>query len=394
MNMRFVHPFPARMAPELALNALAQLRQPARILDPMMGSGTAVLSARMRGHEGVGVDRDPLAVLIAQATCRDLDVELFKREASALLQGARLRARTLAAGDAYPENADDETREFLRYWFDLTARKHLAALMLELEEGDYRAKTFLKIAVSRMIITKKNGVSLAEDVSHSRPHRTRDVAPLLPFDLFLDSVETVAKHAHFKGRTGLAAARTIRGDSRKLPFDDGEFDYIITSPPYLNAIDYLRGHKLSLVWLGYQIGDLRDIRSTNIGSDRGMSLTAYDNVVEKMVDDVESISPKLLNMLRLYAKDLSDSISEMKRVVRDGGTALFVIGDCTIRGVEVRNSSAIDAIARDLGFEYLSRRRRAIPASRRYLPPSSSRSAKQKLQKRMWDELILKYTAG
>src|SRR3712207_7608036 len=42
----------------------------------------------------------------------------------------------------------------------------------------------------------------------------------------------------------------------------------ITSPPYLNAIDYLRGHRLSLVWLGYRIGDLRLTRAVSIGAER------------------------------------------------------------------------------------------------------------------------------
>ena len=394
VNMKFVHPFPARMAPELAMNALKELPRGTRVLDPMMGSGTTVLSARLRGHEGVGIDRDPLAVLIAQAACRDLDERLLAREAARLLKNSRQAYRSISKGDAYPLGADEETRAFIRYWFDDTARRQLAAIAGELTTGDYDVKTFLKIAVSRMIITKEIGVSLAEDVSHSRPHRTRDLSPVLPFDVFLKSADTISKNAHFKGTTGLLQARAIKGDCRKLPFEDGEFDYILTSPPYLNAIDYLRGHKMSLVWLGYQIGDLRDIRSTNIGTDRGSSMETYDNIVGHMVDDAEALTPKLRNTLRLYARDLSKSIGEMRRVIADGGTALFVVGDCTIRGVDVRNSAAVDAIARDNGFDYVSKVRRPLPPSRRYLPPPSKRSSMHALRKRMWDELILKYRAG
>ena len=393
MNMRFVHPFPARMAPELAMNALKKLPRGTRVLDPMMGSGTTLLSARLRGHEGVGVDRDPLAVLIAQASCRDLDVPAFQREAKRLLEAAKRGYRDLLKGEAYPEGADEETRSFVRYWFDDTARRQLAAIMNALRAGDYEAKTFLKIAVSRMIITKEIGVSLAEDVSHSRPHRTRDLSPVLPFDVFLHSVDTISKNSHFRGATGLLKARPLRGDCRKLPFDNGEFDYILTSPPYLNAIDYLRGHKMSLVWLGYQIDELRDIRSTNIGADRGVSLAAYDAIVDEMVEDVDALTPKLLNTLRLYAQDLSKTIREMRRVIADGGTALFVVGDCTIRGVDVLNSAAVNAIAIDQGFEVVSKIRRPLPPSRRYLPPPSKRSSKRALRKRMWDELILKYRA-
>lgn len=381
------------MAPSLALRALPSKSKPIRVLDPMMGSGTAVVSARMRGHEGVGVDRDPLAVLIAQASSRDLDVALFEREASRLLRAAHNTYQDISQREAYPLGANEETCKFVRYWFDPLARQQLAALTEDLAIGDYKLKTFLKIAISRMIITKQGGVSLAEDVSHSRPHRTRDLSPMLPLDLFPRSVATIAKNAQFQDRNHLPQARAIRGDCRSLPFGDSEFDYILTSPPYLNAIDYLRGHKLSLVWLGHQIDDLREVRATNIGSDRGVRDTAWDDVIDRMVGGAE-LSPKLQNTLRLYARDLGATISEMYRVLKGGGTALFVIGDCTIRGVEVRNSLAIDMIAKELGFERLSRRRRPLRAGRRYLPPPSKASAKRQLQRRMWDEIIIKYRAG
>ena len=35
-----IHPFPARMAPGIALDALGQSKTPLRVLDPMAGSGT------------------------------------------------------------------------------------------------------------------------------------------------------------------------------------------------------------------------------------------------------------------------------------------------------------------------------------------------------------------
>ena len=43
---------------------------------------------------------------------------------------------------------------------------------------------------------------------------------------------------------------------------------MVTSPPYLNAIDYMRGHKMSLVWMGWTIGALRDVRGEAVGVER------------------------------------------------------------------------------------------------------------------------------
>ena len=53
-----------------------------------------------------------------------------------------------------------------------------------------------------------------------------------------------------------------------LPLADGSVDLIVTSPPYANAIDYMRAHKFSLVWLGQPIANLSHLRSKYIGAER------------------------------------------------------------------------------------------------------------------------------
>lgn len=391
--MQFIHPFPARMAPSIALRILSKGKPHSQVLDPMMGSGTTLVSARLSGHQAFGVDTDPLAVLIASASVQDLDVSRCRREAAALLNGAQKRYRDIALADAYPLGADDETRAFVRYWFDPVARRQLTALTTELMCGEYRARKFLQVVISRMIIAKQGGVSHAIDVSHSRPHKRREGQPRRPFDVFDLTVNAAIKGAQFRHLSGQPKATAKRGDCRKLPFGDRQFDYVLTSPPYLNAIDYLRGHKLSLVWLNYQISELRTIRSTNVGADRGHKLEQWDDVVAGMVEEAETLPKKLLNMLRLYASDLEASLTEIRRVIRPSGELIIVIGDCTIRGTEIQNSKAVEITAKQLGFDRISKRRRPLPPNRRYLPPPTKKSSREQLRKRMRDEIILRFRA-
>ena len=84
-----VHPFPARMAPGIALNVVAQTTKRLRILDPMMGSGTVIALARANGHNTVGVDIDPLAVLISKAWTTSVDREKARKKGSEVLVRAR-----------------------------------------------------------------------------------------------------------------------------------------------------------------------------------------------------------------------------------------------------------------------------------------------------------------
>jgi len=379
------------MAPEIVLDVLSHNDGQMRVLDPMAGSGTTVVAARLRGYQAYGVDSDPLAVIIAAAASHDFDESTFRRDADRLMCLAKIANRTMRDADAYPLAADEETRKFIRYWFDLRSRRQLAALVIALRQGRYVSRQYLLCAFSRMIITKHGGVSLAEDISHSRPHRTRDKAPSAPFDALFASVNHIARHAQFQFGAQLPQPSVVRGDCRLLPFDDKTFNYIITSPPYLNAIDYLRGHKMSLVWFGHSIRDLRRLRSKSIGSEVSSADSGVDYAVNKMVSEPSCLPSRLRGIMRRYVRDMGCAISEMKRVAKKGACIVLVVGDCTVRGIEIRNSKAIDILCKSIGLKFTRKRLRALERHHRYLPPPATRNQRNRITDRLWDEVILEY---
>jgi hypothetical protein len=98
-----------------------------RVLDPMAGSGTVLAVARANGHRAVGVDIDPLAVLLASVWTRTVDAERVNDKAGEVLDRAKAAFGALPSGQAYPEDSDAETRKFIRYWFDEYTRRQLTA---------------------------------------------------------------------------------------------------------------------------------------------------------------------------------------------------------------------------------------------------------------------------
>ena len=129
----------------------------------------------------------------------------------------------------------------------------------------------VQVGLSRSGITREQGASLARDTSHSRPHRVADASTYDVNEGFERSALQLAKRIEeqwHRNATDQAQAIVQMGDARQIRLLDHSVDAIMTSPPYLNAIDYMRGHRMSLVWLGHRIADLRSIRSNTIGAER------------------------------------------------------------------------------------------------------------------------------
>ena len=390
-----VHPFPARMAPGLALDLISESREPLRILDPMAGSGTVLAVAQSKGHHAVGVDLDPLAVLISRVWTTAIDVSAVQDTASTVLQHARRIFASLRTRDAYPRNADPGTRDFTRYWFDDYARRQLASLAMAIQPTrDSAIREALWCAFSRLIISKQSGASLAMDLSHSRPHRKFKRAPAKPFRKFLSAADHVSTSC-IDGRSGTGTPETqvYEGDARHLDFRDGTIDLVITSPPYLNAIDYLRCSKFSLVWMGYSISELRRLRSTTVGTEVGMD-AGDDQEIQGILSDLK-LYPKLQArqeaMLARYINDMKRAVGETSRVLGGRGRAVYVVGENTVRGTFIRNATIVEAVANTAGLRCIARRSRELPANRRYLPPPSGQSKTATLGNRLRREVILTF---
>lgn len=366
-----VHPFPARMAPGLVLNALNRLDRPATVLDPMAGSGTVLAIARAKGHRTIGFDVDPLAVLLARVWTRTLDAGETRRQAARVLKRAIELASDLGGRDAYPIDADEETRAFTRYWFDDGARRQLAGLARTIKRvRDETIREALWCSFSRLIIAKQAGVSLALDLAHSRPHRSFDRAPRRPFELFLECVDRVIKGCVHPGAAHRGPISNVSiGDVRAMPVAERSVDLVFTSPPYLNAIDYLRCSKFSLIWMGYSVAALRDIRSQSIGAEvRGSDDERHRDVLEGL--RLRPALPQRMNgILYRYVEDTGRALGEVARVLAPKGRAVYVVGENTIRGTYVPTGRLVARMASAAGLRLLSRRYRDLPANRRYLPP-------------------------
>jgi DNA modification methylase len=380
-----LHPFPARMAPELALNGLRQLARGSRVLDPMSGSGTVLRQAGELGHNAIGVDMDPLAVLMSRVWTRPVSDAEVEGLYAAVIRDA---SATDPADAQLPwMDEDQETLAFVKYWFAPDQLSDLRRIACAFNQHlDSEALDVLRLALSRIIITKERGASLARDTSHSRPHKVAQTSDYSVFDGFDRSVRVLRKR--LISAPAQRRAEVMLGDARAIDLQTNSVDAILTSPPYLNAIDYMRGHRMALVWLGYSLSQLRAIRSNSIGAERGPDDTHHlDDAVRAVMGGVNSLPPRQQRMIDRYVADVNKMVAEMTRVLKPGGRATFVIGNSCLKGIFIYNDEAVAKSAELMGMTLVERFVRELPNQSRYLPIESEGA----LGRRMRTETILTF---
>ena len=385
MSLSPIHPFPARMAPELVYNALKSVPKCGRVLDPMSGSGTVARAAVEAGLHCVGGDIDPLAVLMTRVWTTPLDTNQFLADSKNLVQDARA-----LPADAVERTDDPETRQFIDYWFASQQEADLARLSTVLRQKDGPMKDAMTIALSRTVITKKQMASLARDTSHSRPHRVADSNSFDVYAGFLRSTRYVA--ARLKPDLIQGTASIHLEDARILNHvQEGDFDLALTSPPYLNAIDYLRGHRLWLVWQGYEMQSLRKIRAAGVGAERMISETESSEDVSRFVIEKtgSTLGPRHWGWIRRYARDMDAVLRQLKRAVKQNGKIVLVLGDSFLRGAVIENANLVKTLAQQIELQLLDMDTRDIPARRRYLPPPGD--GRNALDARMRTESVLTF---
>ena len=385
---RTVHPFPARMASEVALDALVGLPPTSTVLDPMCGSGVVVRKAIDSGHVGIGIDIDPLAVLMTRVWTSKISQSIQPDLGLELVDEAKTLINTKI--DLPWIDQDQATVDYIDFWFLPAQRDQIRALVSASRHLRGQRRDLVNLALSRIIITKSNGASIAADTSHSRPHRVKTENDFDVFEGFTKSFNRLLRI--LKGSPVEIRGRVRRGDARTLRGIKTEsVDAVVTSPPYLNAIDYLRGHKLALVWLGYSIALINEVRSFGVGAAGHRKSRNADRLSEIVQLATLGEAPEdIRRIVFRYTSDMRRCLRQANRVLRRGGYAVYVISNSVLRGTEIDTARIVIEAASDAGFQFEGRYARDIPREHRYLPPPQG-VANGQLAARMRTESVLRF---
>ena len=413
-----IHSFPAKFPPQLPRKFITNLTRPGEIvLDPMMGSGTCLLEAFFLGRQAIGIDIDPLAILLSTVKKQIYETStLYAVAKNIISEATNAISKSPHTVFTNRENYfDADSCDFLDYWFSKEVQIELLALLIQINKiTDSKLNNFFKLIFSSVIITKTGGVSLAIDLAHTRPHRARTVFAqdgqvILGEDNGSQNKKYLTKKLRSpieefrkKAETNIKSLLTTYpsnalpiisfGNSKTLPIASNSIDLIVTSPPYAsNAIDYMRAHKFSLIWFGYSVNELAKKRKAYIGSEgiyTGDSVELPPNV-EAVISRVRKTSTSKANSLHRYYSEMSLSIKEMYRVLKPGKASIVVVGNSILSGEDARIEECLAAIGNNLGFEIPKIGIRQLDRNRRMLPIGTNHDISSQIQQRMQEEYII-----
>ena len=340
----------------------AGLGRGATVLDPFAGSGTTLVEARRAGARAWGTELLAPAVLAARVKTRfELDPERLLRAGERVAQSAARRS------PGSPPFLRETDRQFAP-----AALRTLARLRDALPaEGEMLADA-VRLAFGRILIPSSR-LHRSPCLGYDRRWTEGGPDPIARFRTAVaEMADDLTVIRRERRHWGPAATVSVR-DARDGGWPAQSVDLAVTSPPYVNGMDYVMNYKLDLAWLGYarSYADLAALRRVQVACDNlprsetrpYLALTALPDpwLAEILPRIDENVRRKgtyrrddMHAVVHRYFVDLVAVLADVRRALVPGGRFVLVVGDSLLAGAYVPGDLLIARLGARLGFSIVS----------------------------------------
>lgn len=301
-----IAPYIGRIKTSIARSLIGEYTQPGElVVDPFAGSGVIPFEAALLGRRSWSGDINSYGFTLLDAK--------FRAPATEARAIARFR---VAWGASQRRVSGIDLRsvpKWVRSFFHPRTLREALALRDELVENN---DTFLTACLLGILHHQRPGF-LSYPSSHLVPYLRNKKFPRSKFPEMYeyreirDRMEAKIRRTYRRPPAKRTAAVRYLADARRLPLPR-QIDAVVTSPPYMNELDYVRDNRLRLWFL-----------------ERGLPATA----------DIRRQDRE-----RVFMDLLRDSFARLVRPLRPNGVVAIVVGDSRRGSTRVSGAALVKRV--------------------------------------------------
>lgn len=333
---------------KLVSEILAASDRGIRVLDPFSGTATTPLCAAYSGDTATGVEINPFLTWFGNVKLATYSPACVRGASNALANLISQASREKGKSVAPPPMHN------LQRWWNPEELDFLCKFKAALDDTtchDCATRDLLLVIFCRLVINFSNAAfnhqsmsfkdKVKMDASKKRHPALFDLEPDLAYTARAEGQEVLNSAADNPRGT----ASVISGDSRSVSnVVSGEYDLLITSPPYPNRMSYIRELRPYMYWLGYlnngrdagdmdwsAIGGTWGIATSRLAdwqrSSTGFYPTYFDTILSRIRKADKKSGVLLANYVAKYFEDMRHHLGNVTNVMSMGAIVHYIIGN-------------------------------------------------------------------
>jgi len=339
------------------------------VFDPYCGSGTTLVEAIDTGRDAIGIEINPFMAFVSRtktdwATYPD-DISRGAREFLNDVEPQVLSAfpnRTLdsfrdgeTVGESPRAKADIPELANINKWYTDSVLEQLRILkgnIKLIEDEGLRALSLL--AFASILVDVSNGgydpsLGYRRDSDGEIIQNQANVAQA--FEEKLTQFANDVKQTVLNRGEEYGDAMVMVSDGEQYPaLKDGCVDLLVTSPPYVNNMNYIRQTRPHLYWLDYWADrSRRKFEDNMMGSywqivrNESIEIEYPTDTLRDVVDEIRQQEPEREELggpgwaryVTRYFNDTGHAFEQHYRLLSPDSYAVYVVGNSVIKGVNV-----------------------------------------------------------
>lgn len=338
------------------------------VFDPFSGSGTVALEAKYLNREFVGVEINPLSVMISKVKTENYDIEC--------LNSLYDHLKELVYSDNNIVN-DEEVPFCINrdHWFKNYVQHDLVKIernipiavedVIESLKEQKKYTNFLYGVLSAIIKQVSNSDTMHVFPGISKRMRKLEAEGKININVFETYFRCLKKRISYveELENKNKIPTIINDDSAKVDLSiyNDKIDLIVTNPPYISSVRYAETLKLELYWMEVTKNQKEycDLSKSMIGNDhissedcRELYLTNYE-FINEYIKKLFEIDKKQAKVVYDFFTLMEKVIKNMHYVLKKGKKVVMKISDSRIRKIIIPTGKLLTMIAELNGFKFI-----------------------------------------